>query len=117
MCHKCSKGHHQWECQEPIHWRYVSTICLAVSCGDIPLHSSYIGFFPIFIGSCFMAMELSGFLDLTALETLETAPSSILLLFIYIHICINIYIYIYVYIYIYMYKFNHISVRWLGNSK
>ena len=24
-------------------WRYVSTICLAIPCGDIPLHRPYIG--------------------------------------------------------------------------
>ena len=28
-----------------LNWRYVSTICLAIFSGDIPLHSPYIGLF------------------------------------------------------------------------
>ena len=33
----------QWEISRILKWRYVSTICLAIFCGDIPLHRPYIG--------------------------------------------------------------------------
>ena len=39
----CGNLTYQWEISRILKWRYVSTICLAIFSGDIPLHRSYIG--------------------------------------------------------------------------